>query len=784
MRLNLKLSLALLLLTTVGTAQTPNFISEVDPNIGAAHSRWFFYTPAACPFGMAKPAAATNAHYGNKYGWEATGYDQRDQSIESFVNYHEFQIGGVALMPSVGALKTTPGTLENPDDGYRSRFSHANEVAEPGYYQVLLDDYQVLAELTSTPRVAFHRYTFPQSEQAHLIFDIGNRQGESGAVSDAFVHLVSANTIEGFVATLPEYVKNYQPGAQVKMYFVAEFDKAPTNVGTFINDQVFVHSKSVEGPGCGMYLDFQTKKEESITVKVGLSYTSIHNAKENLKTEAAGITFDQARSKAQSKWNQMLGRINVEGGLPADRTKFYTGLYHALLGRGLASDVNGAYMKNDGTIGQIPLNEIGEPLYHHYNTDAVWGAFWNLTQLWAIAYPDFFNEFVNCQLDVYRDCGWLADGIATSKFVSGVGTNFMGQVIASAFNRGIRDYDTELAYQAVRKNETGWQNRLNGVGKADTKIFNEQGYVPFATSDIYYSGSSAEASKFSASHTLEYSFSAYAAAQMAKQLNKTSDYNYFMNLSKGWQNLFDTETGFIRPKDATGQFISDFDPMQVWRGFQEGNAYQYTFYVPHDPEGLIQKVGSDKFNQRLNSLFEAAAKTDFGGGKTIDAFAGIESVYNHGNQPSLHISWLFNYSGAPWLTQKWVRAICNDFYGTDGIHGYGYGQDEDQGQLGAWFVMAGMGLFDVKGGSDANPTLQLAMPLFQKVTIKLHPKFYTGNQFVIEVKGNPTTQKYIESASMNGKALNTFQISWESFTQGGILLLEAAEKPNKKWGVK
>ncbi len=684
-------------------AQTTDLIKEVDPNIGAAHSRWFFYTPAANPFGMAKPAASTNGQYGNKSGWEATGYDQRHESIEGFVNFHEFQIGGISLMPTVGSLKTKAGKLESPDEGYRSRFSHNNEIAEPGYYSVKLDDYNVLAELTSTSRVAFHRFTFPESKYSHLIFDVGNIQGESGKIANAFVRRISETSLEGFVETLPEYVKNYQPGASVKMYFVAEMDKKPSGFGTFVKEQKWHLSESVQGQGCGMYFDFQTNEGEKITVKFGLSYTSIANAHINLETEAQNLDFDSACVKAQNYWNTMLGKITVEGGSKINRTKFYTGLYHALLGRGLASDVNGAYVKNNSTIGQIPLDDNGKPLYNHYNTDAIWGAFWNLTQLWAMAYPDYFNEFINCQLDVFRDSGWLADGIATSKFVSGVGTNFMGQVIASAFNRGIRKYNIEDAYSAVRRNELDWQDRVKGVGKADTKVFIDKGYVPFAKINAYYTGSSVEASQFSASHTLEYSFSAYAAAQMALALGKSYDHSRLMELSRGWTKLFDEETGFIRPRDINDNFIKEFDPYEAWRGFQEGNAFQYTFYVPHDPIGLITKIGKGKFNERLNTLFEIAQETGFGGGKNIDAFSGLQNVYNHGNQPSLHISWLFNFSGAPWLTQKWVRQICNDFYGTDGIHGYGYGQDEDQGQLGAWYVLAGIGLFDVKGGSDSNP---------------------------------------------------------------------------------
>lgn len=758
-------------------AQSGGYKQYVDPNIGSAHSRWFFYTPAAQPFGMAKPAPSTNGQYGNRWGWEAVGYDPRHESVEGFVNFHEFQIGGISLMATSGELITTAGLLEEPDLGYRSRFSKETEIARPGYYSVHLDDYDVTAELTSTPRVAFHRYTFPASGQSHIIIDVGNRQGESGEVSDAFVHKVSEYEIEGFVVTLPAYVRHYQPGGTVSMYFVARWDKKSSSYGTFVGDNQRPGASSVQGKGAGMYLTFNTQENESITVKIGLSYTSIENARLNLETEAAGLDFDSARHQAESKWEEMLGRIAVEGGSYENKVKFYTGLYHAILGRGLANDVNGAYRMNNSQIGFIPSDENGNLLYNHYNTDAVWGAFWNLGTLWAMAYPDYLSEFINTQLDVFKDSGWLSDGIATSKYVSGVGTNFTGQFIASAWNRGINGIDPETAWEAVYKNETGWMNRPLGAGKADTKAFIERGYVPYEFDDEHYTSSSARSSRFSASHTLEYSFSAYAAAQMAKQLGKSDQHTRLMRMSEGWKLLFDDETGFIRPRDLDGNFLDDFDPSEPWRGFQEGNAYQYTFYVPHDPDGLISLIGEEVFSERLNSLFERAEKDGFSGGETIDAFAGVGGVYNHGNQPSLHISWLFNYAGKPWLTQNWVRRISNGFYGIEPIHGYGYGQDEDQGQLGAWFVLAGMGLFDVAGGSSLEPTLQVSLPMFERITIQLHPEHYPGKEFIISVEGDPTEHFFIESASLNGQALESFQFPWQTFINGGHLHFTSSDEP-------
>lgn len=774
--------LSLLNLHTL-SAQSERFSDYVDPVIGSAHSRWFFYTPAANPFGMAKPSPSTDGHYGNPSGWEAVGYDPRHESIESFVNFREFQIGGVALMATTGNLITIPGDLEEPDGGYRSRFSKENEVDRPGYYSVLLDDYDIKAELTSTPRVAFHRYTFPESDGSHLLFDIGNRQGESGEVIDAVVRKVSDREIEGFVITLPEYVKNYQTGAAVGMYFVARLDKTPDSFGTFLNEKRNPGQESVQGKGAGMYVTFQTDEQESVTVKLGLSYTSTEQARLNLETEADELTFQQARKQSEEKWESMLDRIAVEGGSKEDKVKFYTGLYHALLGRGLASDVSGTYRKNDHSIGQIPLDESGNPLYHHYNTDAVWGAFWNLGTLWAMAYPDYLSEYLNTHIDFFEETGWLSDGMAAFKYVSGVGTNFVGQFIASGYNRGIHGLDTTTAWEAVRGNELGWINRPYGAGKQDVKAFLERGYVPFENTGEYYSGSTNRSSRFAASHTMEYSFSAYAAAQMAKSLGKSDDYERLMDLSHGWEKLYDEQTGYIRPRDLDGNFIDNFDPSEPWRGFQEGNAYQYTFYVPHDPEGLVEKIGEDTFNERLNNLFETAEEVNFSSSEEIDAFAGVGGVYNHGNQPSLHISWLFNYSGSPWLTQKWVREISDSFYGTAPIRGYGLGQDEDQGQLGAWFVLAGMGLFDVAGGSDQEPTLQLSLPMFERVRIKLHPDHFPGDEFVITVDGDPSNHKYIRSAFLNGEPLNSVHFTWDTFVNGGHLHLESSPNAVKNWGL-
>ena len=744
----------------------------VEPRIGTAHCRWFHFTPGAYPFGMAKPAPSTNGHLGNNSGWEATGYDYRDTSIEGFPCLHEFQVGGIVLMPTVGELTTVPGAVnDSTGTGYRSRFDHSEEIATAGYYSVNLQDYNIRAELTATPRVAFQRYTFPASDESRILFDIGNRQGESGAVKDASVTLNEDGTVEGWVITLPEYVKKYQPGAEVPLYFFAQLDKQPEGYGTFIGEKVQPNTRHISGIGSGLYLTYKTNEGESITAKVGLSYTSVANARLNLATEAKTLTFDQAKEAAHQQWEDYLGRIRVETPVKEDKVKFYTGLYHALLGRGLASDVNGAYPRHDGSVGQIPVKD-GKPVHNLYNTDAAWGAQWNLSQVWVLAYPEYASDYISSHLLVYKDAGWLADGIANSRYVSGVGTNLLSTILAGAYQCGIRDFDVDLAYEASLKNELDGTNRPLGAGKVDTDMFLKYGYVPHMDKG----DGPDEAFMFSASHTLEYSYSAWAVAQWAKKLGKTEDYDLLMWLSKGWERIYDPSTNFVCPKKADGQFIGDFNPMQVWRGFQEGNAWQYTFYVPHDAEALAGKVGADVFNQRLDSIFTVSQKLIFSGGTEVGAFAGLQTLYNHGNQPCLHISWLFNEAGRPSLTQKWVRAILDEFYGTDGIHGYGYGQDEDQGQLGAWYVIASLGMFDVKGLTDSTPSFALGSPVFDKITIQLNNQYYKGKEFVIEAKNNSKENVYVQQYRLNGEVYPAIRIPFETITVGGRLEMDMGNR--------
>ena len=510
------------------TAGAQDVLKYVNPNIGTAHSRWFYYTPAAVPGGMAKLAPSTNGYYGNNQGWEAIGYDTRQNSIGGFVHFHEWQLGGVSFMPTTGPLKVRPGGVDTPGNGYHSHFDRKNEVAEPGYYKVLLDDYHIIAELTATKRVGFHRYTFPKNDNAHIILDMGSVQGESGPVNDAGIRMIDDTHFEGYLDTYPKYVKIYDAGGKAMMFVYGEISKKPQDVGAFNAKGIQYNTKSIKGIGSGLFLDYKTKTNEQIEIKVGLSLTSIENARLNLNAEASHLNFDEARAKAQQTWRNELSKLKVEGKNDTNKIKFYTGLFHALLGRGTASDVNGDYPKHGGTIGHLPPSPAGK-LYNIMNTDAIWGGYWDLTQLWAMSYPEWYEDYLHTQLQLYKDRGWFADGVVNGEFVSGVGTNFNGLVLASAYQLGIRDYDVQNAYKAILKNELTWKDRINGAGKMDLKGFLTRGYVPLADKGDF--GTDSTGSAFSASHTLEYSFSAFAAAQMAKRMGKTAEYQKLIKIS-------------------------------------------------------------------------------------------------------------------------------------------------------------------------------------------------------------------------------------------------------------
>jgi predicted alpha-1,2-mannosidase len=761
-----KLSFIIILFSIIESINGQNIkspVDYVDPFIGSQGARWFAFTPAALPFGLVKLAPMTYGFNGYFGGGGRSGYDYKHRSILGFSHVHEWQTGGILVMPTVGKLLTVPGDSNIVNSGFRSSFRKINEKASPGYYSVLLDKYNILVELTATTRVGFHKYTFPASDSSHIIFDTGHLLGEAGSFSwggpesreilGAGIEILSPTKLQGYTIALPAY-QVYRPGLEkksIRVYFAATLSKPAKSYGCYRDSTHNDNLKAEYGKGCGAYLNFQTKKDEVIEVRVGISFVNIEQAWANLKAEDNGKAFEQVRENANREWNKQLSKIEVEGGSEENKVKFYSALYHVLLGRGICSDANGKYISNNNEIKQIPLKD-GVPEYNHYINDALWGGFSNFVQVWSLVYPEQSNSYIKCMLDVYDETGWLPDGLTCDKFMPGMESNQTSTIIADAINRGIATFDMEKAYKACLKNETEYNGRPIGVGKDDLKYFLEEGYIPNDKSN-----------RGSASHTLEYSFTCWATAQIAQKLNKTDDYEKLMKASKNWENMFDTQSGFLNLRYSDGTYLRPFNPASS-KGFEEGSTYQYAFYVPHDINGIVNKIGKEKSIRLLDSIFTVAEKRKF-----------ISPFYNHSNEPSLLNAYVFNYIGKPSLTQKWIRSIIDKYYDNTP---FGYkGGDDDQGQLSGWLVLASLGLYDISGGCDVDQQLYVHTPSFPKITIHLNRDYYKSDKFTIISKNFSGKNIYIKSAKLNGSVLKDLHFDFDKINANSTLLLELGDSP-------
>jgi predicted alpha-1,2-mannosidase len=761
-----KLSCIILLLSILGSAygqQIKKPVDYVDPYIGSIGARWFAFTPAALPFGLVKLAPMTYSFNGYFGGGGKAGYDYRHRSILGFSHVHEWQTGGILVMPTVGKLMTVPGDSNVVNSGFRSSFKKENEKALPGYYSVLLDKYNIRAELTSTMRVGFHKYTFPASDNAHIIFDTGHLLGEAGSFSwggpeskeihGAGIEILSPTKLQGYTIAVPAY-QVYRSGLEkksVRVFFAATLSKPAASFGCYRDSTRNDNLRAEYGKGCGAYLNFKTKKDEVIEIRVGISFVSAEQAWVNLEAEDKGKSFEQVREDAKEEWNRQLSKIEVEGGSDDNKVQFYTALYQVLLGRGICSDANGKYISNNNEIRQIPMKN-GIPEYNHYINDAIWGGFTNFIQLWSMVYPEQTNSYIKCMLDIYDETGWLPDGVTCDKFMPGMESNETPLIVASAINRGIATFDIEKAYKACLKSETESVGRPVGVGKWDLNYFWEKGYVPVDKSE-----------RSGGSHTLEYSFTCWATAQIAQKLNKTTDYDKLMKGSRNWENMFDPEHKILYPRNNNGSFMRPFDQVSG-RGLEEGTTLQYAFNVPHDIPGIMDKMGEKRGIALLDSIFTVAEKTKF-----------RSKAYSHGNEPPLINAYVFNYVGKPALTQKWVRSIMDNYYDTT-PNGY-KGADDDQGQLSGWFVLASMGLFDISGGCAANPQLYVHTPLFSKITIHLNKDYYKSEKFTIITKNFSEKNIYIKSAKLNGNTLKDLHFDYDKINANSTLLLELGNSP-------
>ena len=456
--------------------------------------------------------------------------------------------------------------------------------------------------------------------------------------------------------------------------------------------------------------------------RVGISYCGVEYAQDNIRRECDHWDFDAVRADARQEWNAYLSRIEVEGGTDAQKTKFYTDLFHALKGRRRVSDAGGTYMDMTGDVPQvrnIPLDEKGVPLYDHHNSDAFWGAAWTLNTLWPLAWPKITHNFCNTLVDMYRNGGLIPRGPSGGNYTFVMTAPTSTTFLVSAWMYGVRTFDIETAYQGMLKNH-GPGGLMSKAGyEHDTCIgggvefYLDRGYVPQGIeADAFHVHAAA-------TMTLEYAFHDWALAQLAKVLGRDADYDRLTTRSQNYRNLWDPETGFMRPRTMDGEFVTDFDPMAP-EGWCEGNGHHYRWHVPHDVQGLMELFGGrEAFIQELDSLFQRAEKHGF----TAPHGKHAEGYIDYGNQPCTYLAHLFNHAGAPWLTQKWVRRVMRAAKSDVTPFG-GYGGDEDQGQMGALNALMAIGLFNLRGGCEQEPILELSTPIFDRITIHLDPEYY------------------------------------------------------------
>ncbi|RIH64505.1 glycoside hydrolase family 92 protein [Mariniphaga sediminis] len=756
------------------SAQTENNADYVNPFIG---SDFFGHTfpGASLPNALIHVSPDTGTE-----GWtHCAGYIYSARSIMGFSHTHWSGVGmvdggDILLMPVVGnKLQIIPGTDKNPDEGYRSRFSHDKESASPGYYSVYLEDYHINAELTTTPRVAFHRYTFPEANNAKIIIDLGHQIGKKDENDKAEVRIINDRRIEG--------EKIDGPG---KVFFVAEFSKPFLYYGTFDADYatpesgagVFAYKNAEAGRNIGAFASFNTKEKEQVLVKVAISYTGMEGARKNMESELPHWDFERVRNEARTIWNNELSRIQIEGGTKAQKEIFYTALYRSLLAQYISQDVDGKYFGADGKIQEAKD-------FNFYGSFSCWDTYRTQHPLLTLVAPEHVNDYIKSIIAKTKQYGWLPGQHFQNVFGEGMVGDHLVPVVVDAYRKGFRDYDVDFIYNAMRAKATEFPQPPVSVDAARSGLqyTNELGYIP------------ANRVTESVPKTLEFAYDDWCIAQLSKELGKDDDYNLLMQRAENYKNVWDKETTFMRPRMADGSWLESlngreqeivnegehsyyryFDPLLVGRRpsrhYTESNAWQYVWSVQHDVPGLINLFGSaSKFSEKLDTFFEMSPLIS---PPKYVGVVGTIGQYVHGNQPSHHVAYLYNFAGQPWKTQFRARQIMTQLYrpGPGGLCG-----NEDMGSLSSWYVLSAMGIYPVAPG---NPVYSIGSPLFEKLTLKTEK----GESFTVVARNNSAENIYIQKARFNGQPFNRTWISHDEIVAGGVLELEMGPKPNKKWG--
>ncbi len=742
-----------------------NLVQYVKPIIGTQRMG-HTYPGATVPFGMVQLSPETdtisyeqNGKYNPDVYKYCAGYQYDDHTITGFSHTHfsgtgHSDLGDFLIMPTVGQLKLNPGTVGQPNSGYRSKFSHVNEVSAADYYKVKLDDYNITAEMTASTRVGFHQYTFPKSDQSHIILDLmaGIYNYEDKNVW-TYLHVINDTLITGYRQT-NGWAKNRT------LYFALRFSKPFIAYGNhnYTKKEVyrgfwgkFNQGKSfpeVAAQKLRAYFDFKTEAGEKIKIKFALSPVSMEGALGNMQAEIPGWDFDAVKEAGQKSWEKELSKITIQSKSLAEKQNFYTAMYHAMINPTIYMDADGQYKGLDQNVHKADG-------FTNYTTFSLWDTYRALHPLFNIIEPKrnddmiksmlaHFNQSPEHMLPVWSNSGnenWCMSGYHSVA------------VIADAVMKGNASFSTQKALEACVA--TARKRNYEGIGE-----YMDRGFIPNDKSGV------------SVSSTLEYAYDDWAIAQMAKKLGQTDIYNEFIKRSENYKNVFDPAVGFMRPKLADGNFRKNFDALSTNnQGFIEGNSWNYTFFVPQNPVELIKLMGGNKrFISRLDSLFTMNLPDKYFAETEDITRDGIIGNYVHGNEPSHHVAYLYNWTDQPWKTQERVRMILPKMYKPtpDGLGG-----NDDTGQMSAWYIFSSLGFYPVAPGSDQ---YSLGSPAVDGAVIRLS----NGKSFTVEVKNQSDKNVYVKEASLNGKPLNRNYITHSEIMSGGKITFEMSSKPSKK----
>lgn len=740
----------LLLFVSCNKENTTDYTEFVNPFIGTSgHGHTF--PGATAPYGMVQLSPDTR-----RYGWDAcSGYHYTDSTINGFSHTHLSgtgigDYGDILVMPIVGKLKINTNKNATQQTPYASTFRKKSEKAQPGYYEVQLDSGNIKVQLTASPRVGMHQYTYPKSDSSAMLIDMDYAIYQQ-EITEMKLQKISDTEIVGYRVT-----KGWAP--EQRICFYAQTSKPFYKAVFYQNGRVTTHTDSIRGNGKVLLL-FKTKEKEKLKLKVGLSSVDWQGGKRNLTEEIPDWDFDRVRIETRKRWNHYLAKIDVKTKNRADKETFYTALYHTAVAPNIYSDVDGRYMGVDGKIHQSQEVE--------YTLFSLWDTYRALHPLLTVIGPEQNEAFIRSLLTTYQEGGILPMWELARNYTATMIGYHAVAVIADAYVKGYRNFDTDLAFQAVQKSSSG--DTANIVASPRFKIAlsplskrykNEIGFIP------------CDKEVESVAKGLEYAYNDWCILQIAKDRKDSVAVQKYTTLAQNYNQYFDTKTKFMRGKQENGKWRMPFNPRASKHrsdDYCEGTAWQWLWYVPHDIDGLVKLLGGEEnFEKKLDALF--AEKSTIEGDETSVDISGLIGQYAHGNEPSHHIAHLYNYIGKPHKTQALIDTILKTQYNNtpSGLSG-----NEDCGQMSAWYILNAIGFYQVCPG---NPTYSIGRPIFDKVRINLP----NGKQFVIISKNNTPQNKYIQSIKWNNKILEQPFFTHSQLTQGGRMEIVMTPKIEMK----